>query len=314
MNQTRRLSWVWGVCLAIMFVAGPLIAQDAPKPADLRPLWKQGQTSRYETTYARLRTSEVIGLAPPVQAKMKVDAVVRWKVTAANPDGGGVAEMTIENMTVELTNSEGESLTVDRNSNDERTANMAKVLNALIDSPLEVHVDATGHVGQVKGAEAIQAKTGLDDDSGMTEKDFQESASDLAVLVGGAQAVAAGESWNEKFEWNHEMGSISYDTTYTLAGVEPIAGVPVAMINRTAALGFIPDLSDLPEDAPPITAKLVEGSHTAQIMFDLSRHEVVGQNIDQTMQIEVTIEAPGRRIVRVMKEQSNSQLVRISEQ
>jgi len=159
----------------------------------------------------------------------------------------------------------------------------------------------------------VQAGAGEMSDS-LDENYFREIAMDLAVLVGGVADAEPGTSWEHRFTGSHQMGSITYRADYRFEGLQHLAGIPVALVNRTAEMSFEPDLSELPSDAPDIRFRTRDTSHSAQIMFDLSRHEIVGANIDQVLDLEMTMTLGDREVVRTMRESTNTQVLRVEEE
>ncbi|MDX1682796.1 MAG: hypothetical protein R3336_06730, partial [Phycisphaeraceae bacterium] len=109
-----------------------------------------------------------------------------------------------------------------------------------------------------------------------------------------------------------EQGQLHQNQTYRLARVETIAGIPVATVTMTADLSLTP--KDPPEGAPPMQVRMTDGSHQAEILWDLQRGEAVGRNAVESRRIETTIQLPnGRSLKRLVDERVQSQALRIAE-
>ena len=134
-----------------------------------------------------------------------------------------------------------------------------------------------------------------------------------------SRKLARGGTWRHQHSGtrnNQPSGEIDYDTTYELAGIENIAGVPIATVKRRTKQRFTPKIPELPEGAPPIQIdiKLVDQTNEAQIMFDLTRRELVGANDDTTLVFEIRRSLLGREATMKITEKDNTQVLRLSEE
>jgi hypothetical protein len=300
--------------VAVLGLAGLAHAQDK---YDLRPIFKQGQTSRYKLTQTEVTRATIAGLpngaaAAPQESMTEIAGEITWKVTEANDSGGGTAAMTIDTLSMKVTGPDGTVVDVTPTRAPEEGKPLQQWLKAMMGTPLTVEVTPDGKIGSVKGYKAIQQKAG-DNGAKLDEDYFREIAMDLAVLVGGKADAAPGSSWKFAYTGDHRLGKIDYDMTYTVGGVETIANIPVVLVNRTARMKFNADLSDLPKDAPPMKVTTKEATQTAQIMFDTTRHEIVGINIDQVLDVQVGMTLAGHNITRGNREATSTQIMRIAE-
>lgn len=313
----HRTTLIFSLALTALLTALPVSpagAQEQTKAYDLRPLWSDGQKSRYQVTFTRVTTSQIQGQGEPTQSTMHAEIIVDWLVLEAEPEGGGVIRMTITDYSMKITDPAGQTIHIDASTSTDkkRIASMVRIIKALTDSPIKLEVASNGRIVSVEGVQAIQEEAGSSG-AGLTKLDFKETASDLAAMVVGNNPVKPGEMWKAHFTWNHRLGKLDYHSTYTLAGVEEIAGIPIAMVNRTTEIDFQPEIPETPENLS-IDVRLTEGTQHEQIMFDLSRHEVVGRNISRTLEFEITISAAGRTRTRTMRQTSRSQVLRVAEE
>lgn len=303
--------------LAACLLLGGAVHADDDASHDLGPRWVEGQKASYRSTTKRMSARQIkaTGLdAPAVKSVTTFVSDVDWRVDKVNDDGSAQATMTVTDLTITIETPTGETLKVDRRRADKGVESVQQLVKALVGKPMEVDVDSTGHVTQVKGWKSIKADAGEAGES-LTERDFVETASDLAVIMGGPADAAPGKTWNEKPEWDHELGTLEYDSQYELTGVEPIAGVPIAIVAETSKIKLDLDKDKITQ--PPnaqVDVKLTEGARTSQIMFDLSRHEVAGAHSDQKLVIEMTVSFQGRSFSTVMEQETSSQLIRLSEE
>ncbi|QNN22883.1 hypothetical protein HED60_11595 [Planctomycetales bacterium ZRK34] len=287
-------------------------AQDADT-LDLRPMWTEGQTSRYRITQTELTIQQITGLTDAVESTVNLEAELTWTVTKASADGGGTAVMSLDKIWMKVTDPSGNSVEEDGRSGNEATASLRTWINAITNAPLTVSVESDGSIARVEGYRAIQSKAGEAGDN-LDERYFREVAMDLAVLVGGQADARLGKAWTVDHDTSHRMGEIHFETTYKPTAVESIAGIDVVMIDRNSKMRFTPDLSDLPADAPKLNVRTVEASQSGQVLYDTSRHEIVGGHGEQTLALEISFTVGGRNITRTSREVTSSQIIRISEQ
>ncbi len=177
---------------------------------------------------------------------------------------------------------------------------------------MKVEVSPAGQITEVKGHQSILDKAGSAG-SGLTKRDFAESAAELAVLLVDGEPDGPGSEWAHAFTWNHPMGTLHVDSHYELKRIKTIADVPVAVVRRSSELRVEPDLSKLPADAPSVGVKTKRGEQTTEILFDLSRHEVVGRHMRRRLDVETTLEAGDRTVRRIVEERAEKQVLRLSE-
>jgi hypothetical protein len=303
------------IALICLWLAGAAAAQDAPPdPIDLRPTWVDGQTSRYRIVTERLTTVRLADMAESHSSHMKLTSQVTWQVIDADDGGGGTCRMTINDMQVVLTDPAGREHTVTRTRADEEHLKpVQNLLKGMTAKPLTVTVASDGRVTDVAGWQKVRTAAGEAGEN-ITETDFHEAATDLALLVGGPAQTAAGDRWSEKFDWDHQTGTLHLDTTFTLIGTETIADIPIATIDSNSDLTLTVDKAKLGERADRTTVRLKDGTESMQVIYDLSRHEAVGRNTDRSLTLEMTLQGSGSRQTRYIDQRIRSQVLRIAEQ
>lgn len=296
--------------LLTFFLAAHGFAGD--QAVDLRPIWKAGQTSRYQISQTELTAAQMQGLGEPQRSTTQVEAVVAWEVVAAEPSGGGTARLTIESISFEVTGEDGQTRKITAQASDEEFQSMRQYIAALSGSAVTVAIGSDGQISSVEGHEAIREKAGEAGEN-LDEGFFRDLARDLAVLTGGQASVQRGMKWQHTHTSDHPIGELRQSYIDELLGVEVLAGVPVAAIRRRGELALEPDLSERPADAPPLNIRTTEATYDAQLFFDLSRHELIGSHAQQTLALEVTITTPAREFVQSIREVTSTQVLRISE-
>jgi len=286
----------------------------AVQPLDLRPNWTPGQTSRYRITQTEINIQQIQNMTEALETTIQLEAEATWKIIDA-PDNapGGTAELTLDAIQMTLTDPSGDTLDEDGSSNNQATAPLRQWINAVTGSPLTVVVNPDGSIGKVEGYQPIQNKAG-EAGQRLDEAYFREIAMDLAVLVKGPADAEPGDTWKHTHDSSHRLGAVTHNTTYELRGLETIAGIDIALIDRTAQLKLTPDLSDLPADAPPMNVRTTEATQSGQLLFDLSRHEMVGAHSEQTLAVEIQVNLAGRQLTRTSREVTSMQILRISEE
>jgi hypothetical protein len=288
-------------------------AQAQTRTFNLRPQFEEGRTARYSVwTVRRQDITLAIGeQRRAVSVQYEIDGEMTWKVESVNDNGSATCTMTYDWLTFTLTNSEGTAQVNDSRRSSGDTEAIHDVLSAVAGQPLEVQMNADGSVRSISGVDAIRARAD-DPDRMPEERDFIETASDLATVPFAPEAAVLKDAWNAKFSWGHEMGTLHHDTTFTFTGIEALAGIAVASVRGEGKLELEPDYSQLPDDAPKMTVTLEDGKIQHQILMDLARHEAVGRNVLQ--QVVIRIETEGTELVRTMKETIQSQALRIEEE
>lgn len=234
-----------------------------------------------------------------------------WTVREVRDDGSAEVEMVYDVLELSFTPPEGEP-----QSATSREAGGFEPLKDLCDAvagtPLTVTFAADGSVEELEGYEAIEEKAEFPE--GVPDRlDFLESVTDKICLPGAPAEAEAGDAWEQQFAWNHRMGKMAYDTTYELVGVEPMAGIPVATIRSESELELEVDREDMPPDAPPIDTNMESASASEDVLFDLSRNEVVGRYGAEEHVINIDINAPQARMNQRITQTATHKLLRIEE-
>ncbi len=290
----------------------PTVSQ-AQETVDLRPLWKKGQLSRYQMHQVETTVTQMPGLADPQESVTEFDAEVTWQVIEAKAEGGGLARLHFDNITIKLTGPSGQSSTVTAQQADPEFEGTQQYIKALMGGTLEVRISPDSQVGGIQGIEAIKQNAGPSGQR-MNENYFKGMVMDLAMLTGGTAGIKPGQTWTFPHTSTHPLGQIHLNFTDEFKGVEEIAGVPVALVQQKAQVTFEPDLKDPPADAPPVQVRTTAAEAGGQILFDLSRHEIVGSQSLQKLGIEIKMTVRGRDFTRILNETTQTELVRIAEQ
>ncbi len=315
---------VFMLVLSALVASGSLAAaQDDADAIDLRPRWETGQTARYHFTNTRTSHSVVSFNGNTQETDMTVDSEgdVVWTVDEVKDNGDAVCTMTLDWMTASFTG-EGESAQNDSRKGSGDIPYVHDLLKAMTKKELKVHVNADGSIEKVEGIKAMR-DAAEDADAIPDERDFLETATDLATVPFAPAAAVAGDSWEAEFEWNYgivgmDVGSLTQGWEFTLAGTEDIGGVPVAIINGTSDGMKLDDSKaqdEMPPEAPPVKIKLADSEGTSNVIFDLSRHEAVGRTTALTTKLDIAIPLPnGQTIHRTVEETIVSQTLRVAEE
>lgn len=286
----------------------------APATVNLQPKFVEGRVSRYDvwTHRARSMTGTFGGNSQSYDTKFDITGQVTWSVSKVNSDGSAECVMTIDWLAMTITLPDGTVQVNDSRRGSGDTEQVQSLLKAMSTVPITCDVNADGSVSRVRGTDAIRSRA--DADANVPEDlDFIESASDLATLPFAPAQTSPGKPWKVPFEWSHELGMMRFDTTFTLAGVEEIAGIPVATVTSSSALQLTVDRSKVPADGPPVDVRLRSGSASSQVMFDLQRGEAVGRNSMQSTQLEIRMDLQGQTMTQTINETIQSQALRVSE-
>lgn len=316
------IRYIFAACLALALacltaVAAPARAQattaDAPAAAvALRPIWTEGQTSRYQTDTRRVTVMQIKGIGKPRKTIMDVQAKYTWQVVKADPAGGGTCRLTVDEMKVVMTDAQGKKHEVTATRAEKSLSGVQQLVKAMQNKPLTCQVASDGTISSTSGWQAIRTAAG-DAGKNLSEADFIETATDLAVMPGVPASAMPGATWDKQFTWDHEVGKLSLDNTYKLLAVESIEGVPVAMVDRQSELDLTVDPKKLP-DNQNVTLRVTKADAAAKIMFDMSRNEVVGQYSVRALQFQMQLRHEGRQFTQVIQQQLSTQVLRIEEE
>lgn len=313
----QQVSRIGLLTIAVMLLPLGSRAQDAAEapeapPIDLRPVWETGRISRYQLSTIVNYTMHTASSPEPRTSAIQVTTESTWTVLEANPDGGGSCELMINKAELKLTGADGAVTTANDVEGEEGAEPYHQFAAGLVGTPITVEISPEGRVQSVAGWEPIR------DNSGplgaqLIDLDFREIAYKLAPLAGGTVEVAPGAQWNEQFEFDDILGRIDQDSQYEFIGVEEMAGIPIAMINRKSSLSIIPDEQEDVPEGMDMSMDVLEATQTSQIMVDMSRHEVVGMNIDKVIESRVTMQFGERQYISTTRREANIQCIRIAE-
>jgi len=315
----RLTSCVLSLALLLsVLVAMPASAQEEAveqaieTPVDLRPLWEDGQTAKYKSITRRVTAAQVRGMGKPRTSVMDVTAIVNWTVVDADPDGGGQCSMTVEDLSVEVTGPTGEKQSVTADRADEDLKPVQELIRGMIGKPVTVQVAGDGTITSATGWQAIRNASG-DAGKNLTENDFIESAAELAPIAGAPSAADVDATWTEKFNWDHEMGKLHLDSSFEVTGIESVVGIGLVTVESESEMTFTPDQSKIANERAQTELKLVKGGEKQSIMYDLSRHEVVGRDTTRALIFQMDLEFEGRKFQQVIQQQLRTQVLRMEE-
>ena len=244
---------------------------------------------------------------------------VTWTVDHVKADGSATCTMTLQWLSMDYTPNDGKTLKNDSRKGSGDIESFHALLKAMTGVPMKVSIAADGSVTKVGGVKAIASRMKAELKEMVPEElDFIETASDLATLIAAPETIGVGKKWDTDLKWTWSdspfEGYMHHDMTFTLTGIEDMAGLPVAVVDGRSKLRLELDRSSLPEGMPPTDVKLVKGEFQTQIMFDLTRHEAVGRNTIQTTTIDFTIRLPSATITRRLEETLQGQALRVEEE
>lgn len=310
------LAAVSACCLGLLLVVVSPSAsgqEQAQADVDLRPQWVEGRVTRYrfETRRTDNVSMSVNEQSREAATQMRSAGEMTWTVREVRDDGSAEVVMVYDWLKLSFTPPQGEA-----QSADSREAGGVEQLKDLCDAvagtPLTVTFAADGSVTELEGYEAIRDNAEFPD--GVPARlEFVESVTDKICMPGAPAEAEPGDAWDQRFTWNHRMGKMHYDTTYELLGVESMAGIPVATVRSESELDLEFNREDIPADAPPINTNLESASATKDVLFDLSRNEVVGRHGSERIVITVSINAPQARMDQRITQSATHQLLRIEE-
>ena len=282
---------------------------------DLRPRFVEGRTSQYEFWGKRTTTSSTT--MPwgerTMQRKMDSKGRMLWEVEQVKEDGSATCVMTLEWLTITMTQDEREPVTIDSREEPDDDDRIAKRIATFVGKPLRCEVGEDGTVRSVSGVDAIREDLEQIQNAGGPVDDamFLEQAATLATIPGAEAALELQSTWQSTNIWPRDYGKISEPMEYRLNSAEHLSGIPIVTVNGQADLTFEPDEEKLAGGR--VTIQMTEGRSTTQIMFDTQRHEVVGRNALETLRLEITAQTERISISSVIEENIQSQMVRVAE-
>lgn len=283
----------------------------------LRPRWVEGRRTRYEGWTQRRQSMAMSfnGQNRTAETLMEARNGVTWTVDRVKSDGSASCTLVIDWMTFSFTGSDGQTQTVDSRRASGEPEAIHRLVKAIAGLPVKIEMAADGSVISSTGADAIKRR--MNSDSGVPDdRDFMETANELAAIAGAPLEAQVGSRWDAVFAWRHEMGTLHHSMRYTVTSEEDVAGIPIATVTGRASLKLELDPSKLPPaGGPKLDVKLQKGSVETQIMFDMQRGEAVGRNTLQQTTIDVRVRFPNNMtMVRTINETLQNQTLRLSEE
>ena len=300
--------------LALLWLCGQAAAQT--ETYHLRPQWTVGQSARYSFWTARQQQHSVTmptGESRRATNGYETNGELTWAVQSIRPDGGATCTMTMDWITVTLTDPEGNTISLDSRKARGDVPRFHKLLKAMVGKSITITVKPDGTIDKVSGVDAVRRAAEEPDDV-PEDLDWIESATDLATVPGVPAEIRVGGTWKQNFRWTHDEGHLRHAMTYTLADVEDVAGIPLATVEGRGTLKLEPKPLELPPGAPPVTRRLTGGEVTSQILFDLQRHEAVGRNTTQEDTIVTSVRFPQGTVTQSVTTSIQSQVLRLSEE
>ena len=313
--------------LAALMLALPAAAQDE-QTTNLQPQWQQGQTAQYNFWYRKDKTeaANVLGQSRSETTVFQSEGLIRWTIEEVRDDGSAACVMHYESIRLTITGTTGQEVVVDSANPTGEVQLYEDLIAAILRTPLTVVVNADGTIDSLDGIDALNAAAGqelVEADAVPDENDFLETASDLAVLIAAPADATPGQTWSTQNTWNHENilpgaeTQADWDTTFTFESVGRIEGVPIATIATESDIEMEVDLSELAGGQLEVDVRFNSASSEGEILYDLSRGEAVARNANASYSADIILTAPqnpGQAITVRVTEQSQSQLLRVSEE
>lgn len=300
--------------IALVLLGMPLSAWAETQPVDLRPQWREGQTSRYEISSERVQHhSMTAGQQQREQrSTMQTSGEVTWHVEHVASDGSAQCRMTFDWLRMTMRDDQQEQVNDSRQGSGD-TPPLHAMLRAMTGVAIGVEVAADGTIQAVSNTAAIRRAL-EHEELAPSDVDLIENASKLATLINAPAAAEPGDQWRVEHQWRHELGSQYETIDWRLEGIEHIADIPIATVVGQGAVEVEMDEAQMPEGAPPIDMTMRDGNIQAQVLFDLQRGEVVGRNSVEQTRIEMTIRIPEQTVHQQIEQTVQSQVLRIEEE
>jgi len=292
-----------------------LVANTPPESFDLRPHWIEGQSARYSFNTARHEQVDMTfqGNERSAESLFKSRGEATWEVESVEEDGSAVVSMTYDWLVLEYESSEGPNQVFDSREPRQKDEPLSHLVHDISSHTFEMHYEPDGSIDEIRGVDELINQAEMPDLM-PDERDFYESFTGLICPPKAPQDARLGDSWEDQYVWNHRVGEMKYDTTYTVANYELIEGIPVVTILAEADLELIPDPEKMP--APPdarVRAKLEEGNMTVTSLYDLSRQEIVGQHESKTTVYTLKLSSADINLTQRLTTNVQSQTIRIEE-
>ena len=238
---------------------------------------------------------------------------IKLTIDSVTPDGAATGTLVYEWITINITGPDGTT-----KKNDSRSSGEIPPLQNLIQSiagePITVTFNAEGEATGLSGLDNIESK--LENKKAMPQKrDFLETARILMGIPDAPAQASVGTRWSEQFTGSHQMGSMDYDTTWTLDSVGQLGDVPipVASISGQSRMTLDVDRSKMPANAPPVQVQMTNSENQSQIWFDLQLGEIVGRNNVSTNTVTASMSVGTQTLTQTTTERSTEQFLRVAE-
>ena len=217
-----------GVALALLLSSMLAFGCAASKGYNLKMKFTEGRVDHYLQTSVSEVNTQMLGQAITVTQKMNV--YFDQTVLEATADGGHVIQQTLTRIVMN-TDMAFMSVTIDTAVPEDRAKPLGEVMNALVDKPLLMKINAEGDIVDIKGLEKVQEAVesselmknaeGADPKANLKELFEGEFYEKMALIPMAPGNIQVGHTWTkERTRKVPQIGELQYKETMTLESVE----------------------------------------------------------------------------------------------
>lgn len=308
-NPLQRLAGAIIACLCLLIM--PVSAQDDVEPVNLRADLKVGTETRYEYWSRRQSQIRIEAAGQQRDAATTIESKGRMtlKIDQVKPDGSIVATMTYDQISLDVTGPDGVTKTNSTEQGSGEIEPLHNLITAIVDHPFTVELNPSGEAVSITGLDGPKGKL-QNPDMMPEERDFMETARTMLAIVNAPTEATPGTTWQEQFDANHQMGTMKYDTTWTLDRVGAMEGIEVASLSGVSQLDLEVDRSEMPPNAPPVDIQMPTYESKSQALFDLDAHQLIMMDSKTSHTITVNVSMGGQSLSQTITEIDHQQMWR----
>lgn len=299
------------IALAALALSIPAIVQASNEPVNLRAQAQVGTETSYEYWSRRQNQIRIEAAGRQREAATTIESKgnMTFKINEIKSDGTLVGTMTYTRIVLNVTGPDGATKINDSEQGSGEIPPLHNLITAIVDQPFEVELSPNGEAVSIRGLDAPKSKL-QNPDMMPKERDFMETARSLLAIVNAPTDATPGTTWNETFESNHQMGTMTYDTTWKLDQVGQMEGIDVASISGESKLDLKIDRSEVPPNAPPVDIQMPSYESKSQAIFDLDTHQLIMMDSKTTHTITVNVSMGGQNLKQTISEVDHQQMWR----
>jgi RNA polymerase sigma factor (sigma-70 family) len=263
-------------------------------PVDMRIRWVVGKKYGVRKEFKQSTETQVPGQPQPIGSEVNVGQDLDFSVRQELPGGGRQLEMQFADVTLDVAQGSRKLLSFDSTQSPAQDAEnpIAPMFRLLQSAHIQYFTDANGSVEKVEGVDDLLSRTagtGKSPVQAVFREIFNENTlkqyGNLAELMPN-RTVNIGDQWSLKKDVPSLSGVLTLDMKLTFKNWEPLNGRQCAHIQMAGTLS-----TKTISTASGAAVAIKKGEISGDVWFDPELGMIVAESSDQTLKLDVTIQA-----------------------